>query len=286
MLLRTARNRRSTGFTLIELLVVMAIIAILIGLISAAVMRIAGKGPDVVTQSELGQFGTAIDQCKSKYNVPRLPSRLVLYENVSQQRQETVSWGRLTQVFGANLGDNLRNGDFFDWNGNGRLDNGRRVLEGHECLVFFLGGIPQRSGGNVAMTGFAANSSNPTRARNGRPARIGPFFQFNTARLVDTDNDGFLSYQDGYERNVYAFFAAGRTANSYGRNDNQSLRVQPYYSTVQNGQRQHIKPNSFQIISAGKDGVFGTNYQWQEGQGLTGAGSDNLSNFSNSRLGS
>ena len=98
--------------------------------------------------------------------------------------------------------------DFYDWNGDGNPTGPQAfTLSGDECLVFFLGGIPTGQYPNGVGTrspglseryppgvlGFARIPENPTAPvrLTGGAARIGPFFEFPSERLVDIDNNGF-----------------------------------------------------------------------------------------------
>src|SRR5262249_677975 len=57
---------------------------------------------------------------------------------------------------------NLSNTFFYDFNGNGVLDTNPYILDGRECLVFFLGGIRQiDASGNFGLTGFSRRPDNP-----------------------------------------------------------------------------------------------------------------------------
>ena len=51
---------------------------------------------------------------------------------------------------------------FYDFNGNGVMD-GPYILQGHECLVFFLGGIPVQDpkSGAFGVSGFGKDPVNP-----------------------------------------------------------------------------------------------------------------------------
>src|SRR5207247_2502159 len=51
--------------------------------------------------------------------------------------------------------------DFIDWNGNGNAD-GPVILEGDQCLVFFLGGIPIQ-GTPAGVLGFSTDPRDPSR---------------------------------------------------------------------------------------------------------------------------
>jgi general secretion pathway protein G len=97
-------------------------------------------------------------------------------------------------------------GKFHDFNGNGILDPNPILLQGHECLVFFLGGIPSNdvSGGAATFNGVSGFSNDPqwpfvTEYHLGAPAatnRLRPFYEFPIERLIDDDNDGIPGYID------------------------------------------------------------------------------------------
>ncbi len=120
---------------------------------------------------------------------------------------------------------------FHDFNGNGQLDEGAIVLQGHECLVFFLGGIPNYFPANPptvpqtlvlsGLSGFgpdpknpflseaAVNSTGKLVAANNRKR---PLFDFQADRLIEDDGDGMPGYVDTLARNesarYYAYFSA------------------------------------------------------------------------------
>ena len=53
---------------------------------------------------------------------------------------------------------------WYDFNGNGGTGpDPPYILQGHECLVFFLGGIPVHPDdhGSTCMTGFGKDPTNP-----------------------------------------------------------------------------------------------------------------------------
>jgi prepilin-type N-terminal cleavage/methylation domain-containing protein len=101
------------------------------------------------------------------------------------------------------------------------------LLEGEQCLVFFLGGIPQYNGPNAAPTpvGFSTNPTNPAVGTD----RVPSFFEFKSNRLVylpGTFNQvtasqnldpGFPSYLDGYGKTAYAYFSSYKNSNGYNR---------------------------------------------------------------------
>lgn len=283
-------STRRSGFTLIELLVVIAIIAVLMGLISAAVMRVFGQAPNVQTKTELGQMQMALEQFMSTHEVDHIPSRIILREDMSSYqvnhsnpltaRLENSSKKFLYQVFGSNLGK----GTGIDWNGDGTYIDPNtgagqvHELEGDQCLVFFLGGIPiPPNAGGPGLRGFSTNPRDPSNFQVGTKERP---FEFTNSRLrlitVQQPNPrspSFYSYADPYDNgSVYAFFSSYGTSSGYLRyaairgSDCQSLTgtnptpPAPYIQIAdQSGGNKHqfFAEKSFQIACAGQDGLFG-----------------------------
>ncbi len=130
-----------------------------------------------------------------------------------------------------------------DFNGNGVQDPGYLYLEGHECLAFFLGGIPQptgpanTNGGAIfqvgdGLVGFGKDPRYPFKYSTIIGAggvnmmatgnRTPVMYEFQANRLVDDDGDGIPGYVDPFhsvsEFRYYAYFSAYGT-NSYNPND-------------------------------------------------------------------
>jgi hypothetical protein len=102
------------------------------------------------------------------------------------------------------------------------------MLEGEQCLAFFLGGIPSQTSSGFVMTGFSRNGNNP--GGLGGADREPPFFEFKSNRLVQWipqppyvppntigTAPGYPSYLDGYGKTPYAYFSSYKTANGYNR---------------------------------------------------------------------
>jgi hypothetical protein len=78
----------------------------------------------------------------------------------------------------------ITNNFFYDYNGNG-VNDGAYILDGHQCLVFFLGGIPvpDVATQTFGMSGFGKDPTNPFTSQAFNPNRQTPFYDFNGGRL-------------------------------------------------------------------------------------------------------
>ena len=277
------------AFTLIELLVVIAIIAILVSLTAAAVMRALVKGPELQTRSEIGELESKLGEARTKgyNNTPYLYSKLVLHENGvytnSLDDQHTVQV--LTGMFGRYVVGNKIN-----WSqANPPTYSKTITLEGEQALVFYLGGMPNITANGVSMVGFSTNPANPAALpASAAEKRIGPYFEFQTNRLVIEANN-FPVYTDPWKTgSPYAYFASTNKegAGLYQPGDCASIipvAPVPYIDTT----GKWVNAGSFQIISAGRDGKFGAaGASWNPSTGTTDPnGKDDQSNFSSSLLG-
>jgi len=312
------RTPQKTGsrsaFTLVEMVVVLLIIAILASLAWSVTVNAIGKVTEAQTRTEISELETALRAFMADYGLSDPPpSYLVLNE---YNPSSTPSAAFLQKLFGKNLGINV------DWNGNGVIDglappNGW-VLEGEKCLIFYLGGIPNSaavaSGAPPAPQGFSTNNMNPAMPVALSPKRKGPYYPFITSRLwpqpgqIPLSWDGFFVYIDPWQAKTspfyktmggtpYAYFSSQGIYNSgYWANtlvDCKSIGALPYYNANPSGQpiippkqptSQFTNPNTYQIISAGKDGVFGT-AGWTPSSGAIGPGADDQANFSSTLLG-
>lgn len=316
--MRSESQNRRGAFTLVELLVVIVIIAMLVALLVPAIGGAVRQAKNAAVLGDVNQLANALAQFQSKFgDYP--PSRVLLSESgafptanstplatvsgttditVGQLAQRSVSYLRrfwpqfqvstTGPVYSATTG-------WPDFNGNGSLDPGYYVLQGHECLVFFLGGVPLNSGGKLGMTGFSKNPRNPFLNAVQTTNRTPPFFEFAAGRLVITSPHGIPGYVDslGNARGFYAYFSAYGT-NQYDPNDvnfpeaddngvtpvTTTYRVtmpvvdsggapaqgfalspapNPYTTNKPNGTAPVIyqKPSTFQIVSPGADGLYG-----------------------------
>jgi len=366
-------NQGPRGFTLVELLVVIVVLAILAALLLPAINAAVRTAKNASVSAEINQLAQALESFKSKYgDYP--PSRVLLMENgnytsyignstslssidvnspgtnditVGQLAARTLTafrkfWPRVQLSTNGSSPPNLSTTFWYDFNGNGVLDTSPYVLHGHECLVFFLGGVPllDASSGSYGMTGFSKDPTNPFYNNIiGSPMytanRQPPYFEFASSRLyVDpsnqtnsagtgplgyTLNPGIPGYYDTVgtgppqvsspigpmpalspPTNFYAYFSANGSGN-YDPNDvnfaeedalsNSSVPIglnytvgfstfgstttpyvsespspNPYTSTVTAGTTSgtitYQKPQTFQILSPGIDGLYGVGGQY------------------------
>jgi hypothetical protein len=280
-----------------------------VALTIGAVMRLSYTGPELEDRNTIDQLGAAAQQFYVKYNFYP-PSRLFLSNNRAHYNDGTRPANVSKELAEASLGylhrmfTNLQ-WSGIDWSGGAwTTANNGVILEGDQCLVFFLGGIPS----NGAPQGFAADGRNPTALGGNNRVK---FFQFKNERLKVRSNSPFLSYYNVWDdkSQPYAYFSSysgiGGAENGYnkffasttpGSSDCNGLGVWPYAET--NSPRMtYLNPKTFQIISAGPDGKFGTGTNvsaspvsgfWTArtaGTAATADGRDDLSNFHGQRLG-
>jgi prepilin-type N-terminal cleavage/methylation domain-containing protein len=335
------RPLRRTGFTLIELLVVIAIIAVLMSLLAAGVMKAMGAGPRAKTRSEIGDFEIALVSARNEMGqVEYLPSRLVLREDGRYDKRSAdhvTTMKILTKMFGKHVIGTFPNPPTgnpavdnivtaasavrIGWrgklnaNGTPNIIAGDLVLDGPQCLCFYLGGIPSASG----PLGFSKDPLNPAKAGG---QRFGPYFNFVTNRLA-TDTNGFYYYLDPYLTAPYLYFSndgtgvyntsltqtfvqGTQTINS-GPDCPQTLGtfvfynpqaaagqlktpILPFKKVAANGTYAQttifINDKSCQILSAGADLKFGDSTTWTPSLGYKGVppGADDIANFSKSPL--
>jgi prepilin-type N-terminal cleavage/methylation domain-containing protein len=270
-----ARSKVRGGFTMIELLMVIIIIAILIGLLLPAIQSAIRNARRAAVLSEISQLAQALANFKSRYgDYP--PSRFLAVEGGNYTAfltdTTTLKGGTVNDPTSLGTGDitcgqlaqrsvsalrkfwprvsttGAPNGQWYDFNGNGVLD-APYVMHGHECLVFFLGGIGSSNApvtqvnGNAAavvttanapdvsfgLAGFDKSPTNPfTNNITGSPMysqnRQPPIFEFSPSRLFVDPNSltGMPAYYDSFGNstpviggssvNFYAYF------NAYGNN--------------------------------------------------------------------
>lgn len=319
---RTIHPGSRGGFTLVELLVVVTIIAVLIALISSGVMAALARGSEVSARNEVTQLANGVQAFKGQFQVQYIPDKLVLppgfdTTGVTQQFLKSV-WPRLDA--------NTLRADANQFKINGRTTNvfdywqvvdspnlfaneaSKPRLHGDQVLVWALGGW--RDGRNVF--GFNTDPTDPMMPyvlKPGQPAqqRHGPYYDFTGDRLqilalpagqyevtkpsLPKRSNSFPSFMDYYGKAPYLYFSSGKAGNDYTNpiaafqdDPNQRWIGVSAYMIAPN---KFANPSGFQIVSAGRDGLFGNGgLAWSGGGGqmLTG-GKDDIGNFSATKLG-
>lgn len=320
---RYPKNRQA--FSLIELLIVMVIIGILMSMLLVAGRNVTSTVRINEVIAEINNIGQGIKEFEGKFMLTEpFPSRIVLYEryadwpnastsmDVSVQRN-AAALRRIWPEFLDNTGRPKLTMFAQDLNGDGDTTD-TFELSGAECLVFFLGGVlqqgtPATTPPTYLPTGFSTNPVNPFVAGG---SRVGPFIEFKSTRLVDSDSNNYPEYLDAFSGSTtpYLYFSAygGRgyrplgddgAVGGTGRNADEA----PSFATGASPQFQSVyvqkeadtaamppKPavfwnaKTYQIISAGQDKAYGSGGLYDPSAGLPMTRQkteiDNITNFS------
>lgn len=288
------------AFTMIELLVVIVVIAILVALLLPAVGGARYRARVAQVTTEIKNLEKGIADFKLKFGTTP-PSRIVLCEEGSDWNDD---WDSTPPVTGVD-NDDRRNSIAFirqvwpqydfsldrDINEDGDEDDAF-LLTGPECLLFFLGGsgvIVDTSMETLVADGFSANPGNPF-ASGGN--RVGPFHEFDPARMVDLDGDDAFEYLDPLpNQTTPIMYISSDEGRGYDTADLVlSGLPSPTLSKIyfiDSGETEPHKPNSYQIISPGIDGFFGDGGVWESDNRLPVSRKeewDNIANFSSGIL--
>jgi type II secretory pathway pseudopilin PulG len=347
------RSRRQ-AFTLLELLGVILIIAVLTALLMPVLSGAVKYANQAKARAEIAQLDTALQNFQADFDVSYVPSQIKLCKwpaDYGTTRLDIDSVQYLLMLFPkiatgsgqatapSTIGAwSINNSgvpyptatginwsqDYSTWTGpnftsyptSGPTPRGPyTILEGHQALVFFLGGIQTTS--PFGCTGFSTNPLNPSDT-TASFSRKPPYFEFTNSHLTQvTWNTGslfpkplsgsaatFLSYNDpiGNPRNggahPYAFFSSYKSANGYNRTattnsgygtgyDNATLGISngAYYINGTSSPFQYLKPDTYQIICSGFDGQFGAGGAWALNGSLSaGVGADDLCNFTSGKM--
>jgi len=304
------RRAGRRGFTLIELLVVIAIIAVLMGLLMAGVMAVLQAKDRTQNKYDMDKLDESMRVALQDYSQESsLPGYLVLYNNTDVYRKPSAYLTNAADVKDAErsrdaLRKMFKNRFITDgpgtnqtppagvpWDGTtGTATTNKVVLEGHQCLVFYLGGYCDSSSGTPIMRGFSKNPKNPLDFTTKEV--YGPYYNFESNRLVALNGatKQYPAYADRYGT-PYAYFGTTGGRNGYvgpaaGTGACPSLvnTADAGYPDAAAGR--FMKPDSYQISSAGRDKTFGAPNKWNPSTGSTdGNARDDVGNFSSVPLG-
>jgi prepilin-type N-terminal cleavage/methylation domain-containing protein len=291
------RSDRRAGMTAIEILVVIAIIAVLAALLLGGVMLVFSKGSDAANRQDMNKLSDALEHFNKDHNMYP-PSRILLLPtgnaySTAHNQLATASLAYLTKVW-PNLDLNTN----IPWAGNVMtIPASGIVLDGDQCLVFFLGGIPDSTG---AVIGFAENPANPADPTFPLEKRK-RYFEFDPGRLYNRESGNpFPSYKDQYSigrgaanPQPFVYFSSNSRTNGYDKplmgqsSVIPSLSLSPYVDKVAPATTYHL-PTKYQLISAGRDGQFGPGGPgWSPSTANTipTAGRDDMTNFYDALMG-
>lgn len=285
-----------SGFSLVELLIVILIIAALMALILPAVNSVRRTARNAAVKAEIDQLATALAQFETRFGkMP--PSFLMIPSDGDWSDSGDAARNAALAHSRRRIREIWPRFNFATNGGLGALSTDL-VLSGDECLVLALGGIQASNGQTL---GFSKNPSTPFSGTGEN--RDGPFYEFDFGRMSDVDGDGFNSFVDPLPGQTAPYFflsTGGRkypdlasNLSAYGDagdfgvfNGTGKNPSQPYHN--QNGVP--WKKDSYQIFSAGEDGVYGDPNSsaagyvgdgvYQEGGSMPKGERDNISNFS------
>jgi len=291
--MRTNRTTIEKGslrraFTLIEILIVITIIALLIALLIPAINSVRTSVNIAGVRTEITALDQALNDFKAKYGV--YPPSSITLHNGSSPANALSNWNNdlasKTKIQAIWSDFNFSQRIQFAGTSTDIWADGT-VLEGPECLVFFLGGVP-RTSTTSDLNGFSNDITNPFRTDGA--SRTGPFFEFDISRLASSAlsaNSSLskqpLVYKDPLPGQSGAYlYASSYNGRGYRDADIGSYMTSAYGQTAGG----KWKPKTHQIISPGYDGLHGLGGTYNPDNTATlGANDkDNITNFVSSTL--
>jgi prepilin-type N-terminal cleavage/methylation domain-containing protein len=299
------RHRPRGGFTLIELIMVIAIIATLAALIFPAINSVRSGVKVTEVRQEISGLESAIADFKLKFGQAP-PSRITLHEQwtngwATDRQSRAIIRGLWPKFnFGDGTGSPADLNTRIDFNNNSYTTDSF-TLKGDQCLVFFLGGFWNPNDG---FRGFSPIPTKPFAAAlgtTGPSSAVGPFFDFDLSRVKDEDGDvpgadyaatnASLAYFPVYfdpipdQQRPY-IYSSSYEGTGYDVADVQTPAAPAFNGYTVNANGLGWKSKTFQIISAGFDGDYGTGglYDPDANPAIDAAGKDNITNFTTGML--
>ena len=209
--LQTSRHRtrprpsRRGGFTLIEVLVVIVVITILMALLAPAIIRARRVAQIARVRSEISGLEAAIAGFKSEFG-SEPPGSIRLYPTGAGWNTADTGVNEIIRIRSRAYVKQLWPQFDFSTAG-GATFTSVQNLNGAECLVFFLGGVPDSATGTT-LNGFSKSPTAPF--STGGNNRSGPFYQFAANRLVNKDGDAMFEFVDTLpsQSSPYLYFSA------------------------------------------------------------------------------
>jgi prepilin-type N-terminal cleavage/methylation domain-containing protein len=291
------------GFTLVELLIVIVIIALLMGMLTLGIGAAIRRTQQAAVIMEIEQMSNGMQAYKDAHG--SFPPSFAAYDNPTNAYRALIT-RHLANAFPQYIRDADEDGDhdYDDFrqdvlDGTSDYDTANfpdgldvNTLDQAEALVFWLGGFPSRTT-ESRLVGFSLNQRNPFENDTVQPQRTTRHFAFETDRLRDLDEDGWLEYVPNLEpptgeMSPYVYFDSatytawtapgatillasypsdepaavrgGLTASAAATNIQQWGRCWPMWRVdpAENppDPAQWVNSDSFQIICAGEDGAY------------------------------
>ena len=300
-------QQKRHGFTLIELLVVMIIIGILAALVTPAIMSAMRRSKEFTIQKNIQDLNGAIASFKTKYGIHPIDFRYsaVIDEFVDRLSQRH-QYGSATNTIFV-FGNELENPYFGAIEGSPQWRDPAN-LDAAEGYVFLLNELSS----NVEYPlGYVFDSG--VRWVKDAQYQQNSFYAFKDTDLTDIDSDGWPEFTPAVGPQVpycyfdsrsyvtpinngvftlgdYAYLGPGDAGFCYPYSDYvATLKAQANDATILNV---FEETDSYQIISAGLDGVYGKGvgtspgyrYSNNDDNQLTAAHRDNFVSFREGRL--
>lgn len=305
-------------------MVAIVVISILTALLLPAIQGVIGAGKEGSVRSEISQLESAVATFKQKFGVDP-PSAIKIYEGAEDTMASGTppNWAidttpeemalplrarsraliqRMWPNYNFSVGQDL--------NGDGDQEDAF-ILDASTTLVFFLGGVASNSGTPGATgvpRGFSKNPATPFAVPSSTSEqRDGPYFEFAPSRLrkapalipITSDAFHFLQYRDQFENldGLYLYLSSYEGTGYISTDIPPGVPLGNAYQTSSNGPAHKAK--TFQIISPGRDGLYGNNVTFTDPDGsvvyntsdannnglqANSAAYDNLTNFAQGRL--
>lgn len=287
------RHGQKGGFTLIELLVAISIVALLVGLLLTGVQSARSSVQTAQVAHEIRNLETALTQFHAEFGMYP-PSSITLYGTSAGWSGDIRSRTIISKLWPQ-------------YNFNQPLPapygTGSVSLNGAQCLVFFLSGFYDRevdNDGNPLNRGFRGFSKNPLIPFSPEgDNRIGPFLELQLDKLSpnptssgQTAGAGYV-YLDAFPgQTVPIWYLSSYEGRGYRIGELPDGMVDVYRqaqgpnTTGPNPQTQAWMAKSYQLISPGRDGLYGNGgyYNSSATSNLNPADWDNVTNFSSGTL--